>query len=124
MHYQAKLGIMAAGCYGLPQFRMRVFLLGCHPKEKLPPFPLPTHEAIVKNGCPVAFEHNLVGWPDGMHMQLEKPIVLEDILSDLPEVANGENRDEMPYVKGPQTEFQRYIRTFNSGVLIASTYVE
>jgi site-specific DNA-cytosine methylase len=33
MHYQAKLGIMAAGCYGLPQFRMRVFLLGCHPKE-------------------------------------------------------------------------------------------
>ena len=33
MHYQAKLGIMAAGCYGLPQFRMRVFLVGCHPKE-------------------------------------------------------------------------------------------
>jgi len=33
MHYQTKLGIMAAGCYGLPQFRMRVFLLGCHPKE-------------------------------------------------------------------------------------------
>ncbi|OEL35883.1 DNA (cytosine-5)-methyltransferase CMT2 [Dichanthelium oligosanthes] len=76
MHYQAKLGIMAAGCYGLPQFRMR----------KLPPFPLPTHEAIVKNGCPLAFERNLVGWPEGMAMQLEKPIVLEDALSDLPEV--------------------------------------
>jgi DNA (cytosine-5)-methyltransferase 1 len=59
MHYQAKLGIMAAGCYGLPQFRMRVFLLGCHPDEKLPPFPLPTHEAIVKNGCPLAFEVNV-----------------------------------------------------------------
>jgi hypothetical protein len=27
----------------------------------------------------------LVGWPDGMPMQLEKPIVLEDALSDLPE---------------------------------------
>ncbi|PAN16647.1 hypothetical protein PAHAL_3G074800 [Panicum hallii] len=88
MHYQAKLGIMAAGCYGLPQFRMRVFLLGCHPKEKLPPFPLPTHEAIVKNGCPLAFE-----------------------------VANGEKREEMLYLKGPQTEFQRYIRSFNSEVL-------
>ncbi|KAL6864864.1 hypothetical protein ACP4OV_016015 [Aristida adscensionis] len=116
MHYQARLGIMAAGCYGLPQFRMRVFLLGCHPMEKLPPFPLPTHEAIVKNGCPLAFEHNLVGWPDGMAMQLEKPIVLEDILSDLPEVSNGESRDEMLYVKGPQTEFQRYIRTFDSDI--------
>ncbi|CAN6340137.1 unnamed protein product [Urochloa humidicola] len=123
MHYQAKLGIMAAGCYGLPQFRMRVFLLGCHPEEKLPPFPLPTHEAIVKNGCPLAFEHNLVGWPEGMAMQLEKPIVLEDALSDLPEVLNGENREEMPYVKGPQTEFQRYIRSFNSEVLGSKAHV-
>uniref|UniRef100_J3M520 DNA (cytosine-5-)-methyltransferase n=2 Tax=Oryza brachyantha TaxID=4533 RepID=J3M520_ORYBR len=113
MSYQARLGIMAAACYGLPQFRMRVFLLGCHPKEKLPPFPLPTHEAIVKNGCPLAFEQNLVGWPGNTPMQLEKPIVLEDILSDLPEVANEESRDEMLYIKGPQTEFQRYIRSFN-----------
>uniref|UniRef100_A0ACD5X0P7 Uncharacterized protein n=1 Tax=Avena sativa TaxID=4498 RepID=A0ACD5X0P7_AVESA len=116
MHYQAKLGIMAAGCYGLPQFRMRVFLLGCHPDEKLPPFPLPTHEAIVKNGCPLAFERNLVGWSDSTRVQLAKPIVLEDILSDLPKVGNEEGRDEMPYVKGPQTEYQRYIRTFNSEV--------
>ncbi|KAG0517431.1 hypothetical protein BDA96_09G088900, partial [Sorghum bicolor] len=123
MHYQAKLGVMAAGCYGLPQFRMRVFLVGCHPKEKLPPFPLPTHEAIVKNGCPLAFERNLVGWPDSMPMQLEKPIVLEDALSDLPEVENGEKREEMLYMKGPQTEFQRYIRSFNSEVLGSRAHV-
>ncbi|CAN6335937.1 unnamed protein product [Urochloa humidicola] len=123
MHYQAKLGIMAAGCYGLPQFRMRVFLLGCHPEEKLPPFPLPTHEAIMKNGCPLAFERNLVGWSEGMAMQLEKPIVLEDALSDLPEVLNGETREEMPYVKGPQTEFQRYIRSFNSEMLGSKAHV-
>ncbi|KAL5202637.1 hypothetical protein ABZP36_013589 [Zizania latifolia] len=123
MHYQARLGIMAAGCYGLPQFRMRVFLVGCHPKEKLPLFPLPTHEAIVKNGCPLAFERNLVGWPDSTPMQLAKPIVLEDILSDLPEVANGESRDEMVYVKGPQTEFQRYIRSFNVEVLGPKVHV-
>jgi hypothetical protein len=30
-------------------------------------------------------------------------------------VGNEESRDEMAYVKGPQTEYQRYIRTFNSG---------
>ncbi|KAM3229351.1 hypothetical protein ACQJBY_060300 [Aegilops geniculata] len=116
MHYQSKLGIMAAGCYGLPQFRMRVFLLGCHPEEKLPPFPLPTHGAIVKNSCPLAFERNLVGWSDSTAVQLETPIVLADILSDLPKVGNAEDRDEMPYVKAPQTEFQRYIRTFSSEV--------
>lgn len=33
MNYQARLGIMAASCYGLPQFRLRVFLWGCHPNE-------------------------------------------------------------------------------------------
>ncbi|KAL0400479.1 UNVERIFIED_CONTAM: DNA (cytosine-5)-methyltransferase CMT2 [Sesamum latifolium] len=33
MHYQARLGIMAAGCYGLPQFRLRVFLWGAQPHE-------------------------------------------------------------------------------------------
>lgn len=33
MNYQARLGIMAAGCYGLPQFRLRVFLWGCLPSE-------------------------------------------------------------------------------------------
>ncbi|WVZ97098.1 hypothetical protein U9M48_042658 [Paspalum notatum var. saurae] len=113
MHYQAKLGIMAAGCYGLPQFRMR----------KLPPFPLPTHEAIVKNGCPLAFERNLVGWPESTPMQLEKPIVLEDVLSDLPEVVNGEIHEEMQYIKGPQTKFQRYIRSFNSDMFVSGAHV-
>jgi len=43
----------------------------------------------------LAFERNLVGWPDGMPMQLEKPIVLEDALSDLPEVSNN-LRDSIP----------------------------
>lgn len=33
MHYQARVGIMAAGCYGLPQFRLRVFLWGAQPLE-------------------------------------------------------------------------------------------
>lgn len=33
LKYQASLGIMAAGCYGLPQFRLRVFLWGAHRNE-------------------------------------------------------------------------------------------
>ena len=33
MNYQARLGMMAAGSYGLPQFRMRVFLWGACPTE-------------------------------------------------------------------------------------------
>ena len=31
MNYQTRLGMMVAGCYGLPQFRMRAFLWGALP---------------------------------------------------------------------------------------------
>ncbi|XP_057872420.2 DNA (cytosine-5)-methyltransferase CMT3 isoform X2 [Cryptomeria japonica] len=81
MNYQARLGMMAAGCYGLPQFRMRAFLWGAKPSEKLPQYPLPTHDVVVRGGVPNEWE-----------------------------ILNSENRDEMAYGKAPCTEFQRYIR--------------
>nr|CAD1831003.1 unnamed protein product [Ananas comosus var. bracteatus] len=77
---------------------------------KLPQFPLPTHEVIEKYGSPLEFERNLVGYDEGKPRQLEKALVLEDILSDLPAVTDKEDREQMPYQKEPQTEFQRYIR--------------
>lgn len=33
MNYQARMGMMVAGSYGLPQFRMRVFMWGALPSE-------------------------------------------------------------------------------------------
>jgi DNA (cytosine-5)-methyltransferase 1 len=33
MNYQVRMGMMAAGAYGLPQFRMRVFVWGACPTE-------------------------------------------------------------------------------------------
>ncbi|XP_065000871.1 DNA (cytosine-5)-methyltransferase CMT2 isoform X3 [Musa acuminata AAA Group] len=110
INYQARLGIMAAGCYGVPQFRLRAFLWGCHPNEKLPPFPLPTHEVILKRGSPVEFERNLVGYDEDQPRVLEKEVILEDAIADLPLVKHSEDMDQMPYGKSPQTEFQRYIR--------------
>jgi DNA (cytosine-5)-methyltransferase 1 len=53
---QAKIGLMVAGCYGLPQFRMRCFLYGACSDEVLPPFPLPTHSVIVRGGVPNLWE--------------------------------------------------------------------
>lgn len=110
INYQARLGIMAAGCYGLPQFRLRVFLWGCLPYEKLPQFPLPTHEVVLRYGPPLEFERNVVGYDEGQPRELEKELYLEDILSDLPAVTNTEDREKMPYERGPQTEFQRFLR--------------
>lgn len=33
MNYQARMGMMTAGSYGVAQCRMRVFLWGAHPSE-------------------------------------------------------------------------------------------
>ncbi|KAK8614294.1 hypothetical protein V6N13_122656 [Hibiscus sabdariffa] len=143
MKFQARLGIIAAGCYGLPQFRLRVFLWGAHPSEvsftfpvfciklyysppllsdlevvlspKLPQFPLPTHDVIIRYGSPPEFERNTVAYDNGQPRQLEDALVLRDAISDLPPVANDETREKMTYEKPSETDFQRYIRSKMTG---------
>ncbi|KAG6436477.1 hypothetical protein SASPL_101377 [Salvia splendens] len=110
MGYQARMGMMAAGAYGLPQFRMRVFLWGALPTEKLPSYPLPTHNVVVRGVTPLEFEANMVAYEEGRKLDLKKALVLGYAISDLPRVENDEGRDEMPYDLEPQTEFQRFIR--------------
>ncbi|XP_024030561.1 DNA (cytosine-5)-methyltransferase CMT3 isoform X2 [Morus notabilis] len=111
MNYQARLGIIAAGCYGLPQFRLRVFLWGALPHENLPQFPLPTHDVIVRYWPPPEFERNTVAYDEDQPRELEKALVLQDAISDLPPVTHDETREEISYSKPPETEFQRYIRS-------------
>ncbi|KAK1379049.1 DNA (Cytosine-5)-methyltransferase CMT2 [Heracleum sosnowskyi] len=111
MKYQARLGIMPAGCYGLPQFRLRVFLWGALPSEKLPQFPLPTHDVVVKFAPPSEFEQNTVAYSEGQPRDLEEAAILRDAISDLPAVTSQETREEMTYEMHPETEFQKYIRS-------------
>ncbi|KAH7835368.1 hypothetical protein Vadar_025504 [Vaccinium darrowii] len=110
MRYQARLGTIAAGCYGLPQFRLRVFLWGALPCEKLPQFPRPTHDVVVRYWPPTEFEQNTVAYDEGEHRELEEAAVLRDAISDLPAVTWHEEREQMAYEKPPETDFQRYIR--------------
>ncbi|XP_022737110.1 DNA (cytosine-5)-methyltransferase CMT3-like [Durio zibethinus] len=110
LNYQVRMGMMAAGAYGLPQFRMRVFFWGARPTEKLPQYPLPTHDVVVRGVIPLEFEMNTVGWDEGQQVDLEKKLLLKDAISDLPAVGNYENQDEMDCDKDPQTEFQKFIR--------------
>nr|ALF12303.1 chromomethylase 2 [Nicotiana benthamiana] len=111
MRYQARLGTMAAGCYGLPQFRLRVFFWGALPSEKLPPFPLPSHDVIVKYWPSPEFERNTVAYDEGQPRgDLEEALVLRDAISDLPAVTGHETREEMPYEMPAESEFQKYIR--------------
>nr|AGT16212.1 methyltransferase [Saccharum hybrid cultivar R570] len=89
MNYQARLGMMVAGCYGLPQFRMRVFLWG----------------ALSSMQCIVAYDET-------QKPSLKKALLLGDAISDLPEgkVENHQPNDVMEYGGSPKTGFQRYIR--------------
>ncbi|KAL2348670.1 hypothetical protein Fmac_002670 [Flemingia macrophylla] len=110
MNYQTRMGMMAAGSYGVPQFRMRVFLWGAWPTEKLPPYPLPTHEVVSRGFVPTEFEEITVAYDSKETCQLADALLLEDAISDLPSVSNDESRDEMNYGTAARTEFQKYIR--------------
>lgn len=110
MNYQARMGMMAAGAYGLPQFRMRVFIWGAQPSENLPQYPLPTHDLVLRGVIPTEFERNTVAYNEGHTVQLENKLLLGDAISDLPEVTNSERRDEIQYSCSPNTEFERLIR--------------
>ncbi|KAL3617731.1 Alpha-1,3-mannosyltransferase cmt1 [Castilleja foliolosa] len=59
--YQARLGIMVAGAYGVPQCRMRFYLWGAAPTERLPQFPLPTHKTLKKGVFINEFKECIVG---------------------------------------------------------------
>ncbi|KAJ0239251.1 hypothetical protein HA466_0229320 [Hirschfeldia incana] len=111
MRYQARLGIMTAGCYGLSQFRSRVFMWGADSNMKLPPFPLPTHDVIVRYGFPLEFERNVVAYCEGQPRNVETALVLKDAISDLPHVSYNETREKRSYESLPETDFQRYIRS-------------
>uniref|UniRef100_A0A803KLX9 Cytosine-specific methyltransferase n=1 Tax=Chenopodium quinoa TaxID=63459 RepID=A0A803KLX9_CHEQI len=117
MNYQARMGMMAAGAYGLPQFRMRVFIWGAQPSEKLPQYPLPTHDLVLRGVIPTEFEINTVAYNEGHTVQLENKLFLGDAISDMPEVTNAESRDEIPYSCPPKTEFQRFIRMTKDAML-------
>uniref|UniRef100_A0ACD5XSJ3 Uncharacterized protein n=1 Tax=Avena sativa TaxID=4498 RepID=A0ACD5XSJ3_AVESA len=110
MSYQARLGMMVAGCYGLPQFRMRAFLWGALPSVVLPKFPLPTHDVVKRGVVPNAFSQCLVAYDENEDKNLERALVLRDAISDLPKVGNHQPNDVMEHRIRPKTEFQRYIR--------------
>ncbi|KAL6207452.1 hypothetical protein ACLB2K_018410 [Fragaria x ananassa] len=107
MNYQTRMGIMAAGAYGLPQFRLRIFIWGARPTERLPQYPYPTHDVAVRGCIPKEFEI----------VKLENKLILADAISDLPLVENSEKHDEMPYAGPPKTDFLKCIRLVKNYVL-------
>ncbi|KAK1267037.1 DNA (cytosine-5)-methyltransferase 1 [Acorus gramineus] len=61
------------------------------------------------------YAQNVVGYLRDQQYELQKPIVLEDAISDLPPVTNDERRDEMTYLDDPKTDLQFKIRALKDG---------
>ncbi|GAQ82337.1 Chromatin-associated protein [Klebsormidium nitens] len=113
MGYQSRVGLLVAGSFGVPQFRMRTFVWGAAPGEVLPPYPLPTHMVEkVRNHVPMDWTHSMVAYDEDTHegANLSPALVLGDALRDLPPIENNERRDIVPYTGTPDCEFQRQVR--------------
>ncbi|VFQ89169.1 unnamed protein product [Cuscuta campestris] len=95
MNYQARMGMLAAGAYGLPQFRMRVFLSSALQGKKLPQFPLPTHKVDSRGVIPKEFECNNVDY-ENRDINLKDALFLEDAISDLPKLDPNVKRVYLP----------------------------
>ncbi|KDP46676.1 hypothetical protein JCGZ_12200 [Jatropha curcas] len=78
---------------------------------KLPQFPLPTHDVIVRYWPPLEFERNTVAYNEDQPRELEKASILENAISDLPPVTSHETHEELTYGMPPKTDFQRFIRS-------------
>ncbi|KAK1289935.1 DNA (cytosine-5)-methyltransferase 1 [Acorus calamus] len=60
-------------------------------------------------------QQNVVGYLRDQQYELQRPIVLEDAISDLPPVTDDEWRDEMRYLDDPKTDLQFKIRALKDG---------
>ncbi|CAI6012604.1 unnamed protein product [Closterium sp. NIES-65] len=113
MGYKSRTGIIAAGCFGVAQFRLRAFFFGALDGHALPSFPLPTHLVAKERGSvPTRWMRNFVGWEEKSPVlkTLKPALVLKDVISDLPPVTNATTTDVMEYTKSPANNFQRFIR--------------
>jgi DNA (cytosine-5)-methyltransferase 1 len=112
--YQARLGILQAGHYGLPQNRWRVFIVAAALGSTLPEFPLPVH-AFPRTTIfgATAFRANVIKPPDSgtdLFWQPKPALTVRDAIWDLPEIGNGGGADEMPYKSETHGPFQAAVR--------------
>jgi DNA (cytosine-5)-methyltransferase 1 len=116
--FQARLGILQAGYYGVPQNRWRVFIVAA--SSPLPEFPLPVH-AFPRTTIfgATAFRANVVKPPAtkaDLFWQPAPMVTVRDAISDLPEIPNGGGAEETGYAVPAGCAYQQMLRATSSSV--------
>ncbi|CAK9832323.1 DNA (cytosine-5)-methyltransferase PliMCI [Anthophora retusa] len=112
MGYQCTFGILQAGNYGIPQTRRRLIILAAAPGEILPKYPEPTH-VFSKRACQLSVIVDNKKYSSNCDWTESAPyrtICVRDAMSDLPNIRNGWNTEEMAYGDEPVSHFQRKVR--------------
>jgi DNA (cytosine-5)-methyltransferase 1 len=113
--YKAKLRILQAGNYGLPQNRWRVFILASI-RGKVE-FPKPTHlfQRTAIFGAK-QFSECVIRPPNEPNLSgnLLPKITVKDAISDLPPIINGGGKEVQQYRNHANCDYQKKLRNGNS----------
>ena len=118
--FEARLGVLQAGYYGVPQNRWRVFIVAAAAGLTVPSFPMPVH-AFPRTTIfgATAFRANVVKPPDSkadLFWQPAPMVTVWDAISDLPEIPNGGGTEECEYATAPGCTYQQMLRGNSSTV--------
>lgn len=94
--YQCKYALVNAADYGVPQARPRFVLIGVRGFDKKITFPEPTHGKIINDGQMDLFSKNILPY-----------VTVEDALSNLPKIDQGEGEEEIKVKPFWNNEFQK-----------------
>ncbi|KZC09572.1 PREDICTED: DNA (cytosine-5)-methyltransferase PliMCI-like [Dufourea novaeangliae] len=120
MGYQCTFGILQAGNYGIPQTRRRLIILAAAPGETLPKYPEPTH-VFSKRACQLSVIVDNKKYSSNCDWTQSAPyrtISVRDAMSDLPNIRNGWNKEDMAYGDEPISHFQRKVRPKESDAIL------
>ncbi|XP_022173545.1 DNA (cytosine-5)-methyltransferase 1-like [Myzus persicae] len=112
MGYQCTFGILQAGNFGVPQTRRRLIIMAAAPGEKLPFYPEPINVFNRKSSSlsvqvgDKKFKTNCK-YNDSAPL---RTLTVYDAWSDLPEISNGADQEEILYYSTPITHLQKLLR--------------
>ncbi|KAL4142389.1 hypothetical protein QTP88_004856 [Uroleucon formosanum] len=112
MGYQCTFGILQAGNFGVPQTRRRLVIMAAAPGENLPFYPEPIN-VFNRKSSSLSVQVGDEKFKTNCKYVNSAPLrtlTVYDAWSDLPEIPNGADQEEMPYNSTPITHLQKLLR--------------